>query len=347
MMLFLREKHTPCRGILLNPMSSQFTTPSMEQEIHVLLTSMVQLRISNYVTLSALMFMLYDIIINLEKEILLVWDYRQNHDLAGPPSSCRRVKQVLVHVLFIFSRYYGLVFLACVWLLLLVNNTTGLSVMVTSPESSCKRYYYYLILAGTVIYMTIVNVILAMRINALYKANQGCGVLLGSLVDFSVCAVVAVRSTGEVVSAPSRIPWLGCMMNSHVTPALTLASWLTALLVSTIFCVMTVKNILFDNLPRQDRSSWFPYPRTRVLLYDGVTCYFLVTAIVLVSTVVLTVVQNEYSVLPASRLILNIRAVEHEFCPADVPDDPESLPPIPCLTLREPQEQPTASSSRV
>lgn len=30
--------------------------------------------------------------------------------------------------------------------------------------------------------MTIVNVILAMRINALYKANQGCGVLLGSLV---------------------------------------------------------------------------------------------------------------------------------------------------------------------
>jgi len=95
-----------------------------------------------------------------------------------------------------------------------------------------------------------------------------------------------------------------------------------------------------------------------VFLYDGVTFYFLTFVVVLISTVVLTVVQNELSALPvsllvaiysycASRLILNIRKVEGELCPADVPGDPDSLPPLPFLTLPEPEEQPVAASSRV
>lgn len=130
-------------------MSFPLVPSPTEQEIQVLITLMAQLRICNYVTgercrpggegirylqtllVSALVFMLYDIIINLEKEvglflllwkegidigilqIPLVWRYRQN-DHASSLHDFRRLRQVLVHFVFIFSRYYGLVFLSCV-----------------------------------------------------------------------------------------------------------------------------------------------------------------------------------------------------------------------------------------
>ncbi|KAF8554769.1 hypothetical protein OG21DRAFT_1484405 [Imleria badia] len=349
-------------------MSSQLVPPSFEQEVQVWITLMTQLRICNYVTISALVFMLYDIIINLQKEIPLVWVYRQDNDHAGPIHYFRRVKQVLVHLLFILSRYYGLVFLTT---LFAVNNTTELSVTVYISfrelfarvlpiPISCKKYYYYHILAGTVLYVTIVNVILAMRINALYGRKRCWAIFLGSLVigeflvDISICVVMAVHSTDDVVSPPPWIPWRGCMISSRITPALTLASWLTALLVSTIFCVMTLKNILFNTHEDMLRLP----PRTRVLLQDGVTLYFLMFLIVLASAVVLTVIQNELSAMPvsllvaiysycASRLILNIIAVEDEHCPTDVPDDLDSHPSLAFLTLPQPEELPVASSSRL
>ncbi|KAI9571563.1 hypothetical protein HD554DRAFT_2168831 [Boletus coccyginus] len=168
---------------------------------------------------------------------------------------------------------------------------------------------------------------------------------------------MAVRATATLVTPPPWIPWPGCMASSRITPTLTLASWIPALLVSTIFFVMTLRVILSDRtLSLQDilRSS----PRTEVFFYDGITCYFLTFATVLASTVVLTVVQNQLSVLPvlllvatysycASRLIFNIREIDVGLRPAVVPDDPDSLPPSPFLTSPEPDEQPVASSSRV
>ena len=143
--------------IPLNTMSSQLAPSSLEQERQILIILMDQLCICNYamdeywggtskrdnsknmeftnLLVSVLGFMLYDIIINLKTEaspimllcrkkqmcyhqIALVWCYHQDSNPASPLHYLCRVKQVFVHLLFIFSWYYGIVFLTCVisWL---------------------------------------------------------------------------------------------------------------------------------------------------------------------------------------------------------------------------------------
>lgn len=62
-------------------------------------------------------------------------------------------------------------------ILLLPYSVRLRSVVIDAPLTG-----YPLSRAGTVLYVTLVNIILAMRINALYKGNPYCGVFLGSLV---------------------------------------------------------------------------------------------------------------------------------------------------------------------
>lgn len=84
-----------------------------------------------YSLASMLAFMLYDIIINLKQEvgplmllpeveadipsqIPLVWCHRGKNDPTNPQHRFRKAKQVFMCLLFIFARYYGLVYLTCV-----------------------------------------------------------------------------------------------------------------------------------------------------------------------------------------------------------------------------------------
>ncbi|KIJ60056.1 hypothetical protein HYDPIDRAFT_32630 [Hydnomerulius pinastri MD-312] len=324
-------------------MSSELIPSLTEQEVKALIVTLEQIRICNNVTISAVAFMLYDIATNLDKEISLVWTYRQDQDQDHGVTTrehipaCKKIRRVIVQFLFIFGRYYGLVFLI---LMFSVNNSTGLSVALQAilqlPDP---------VSAGEVLYTTAVDVILAMRLDALYKLSGGthkrryrsllASLVIGDiLVDFGICIVMAVRTQTEVVSPPPGVPWRGCMTSSQYTPALTLTSWLTSLLVATIFCAMTLKNAL----PGREwsfRAMSRYQPMLKVFLRDGVLFYLLVFAILLVSTVVIIVVQNELSDLPlsilvgiysycASRLILNPRIT----CAGDSIQGPDSLPPM-------------------
>lgn len=99
----------------------------------------------------------------------------------------------------------------------MIRTVVGFSFFLSTPRTtsslvliSCKAYYYYLILwgsemlwlgdaanpyplsrAGTVLYVTGVNIILAMRIVALYGGKHCYRLLLGSLVvgEFFLCDI--------------------------------------------------------------------------------------------------------------------------------------------------------------
>lgn len=62
-------------------------------------------------------------------------------------------------------------------ILLLCHSVRLRSVVIHTLLTS-----YSLSRAGTVLYVTIVNIILAMQINAMYKGNHYCGVFFGFLV---------------------------------------------------------------------------------------------------------------------------------------------------------------------
>ncbi|KIJ18465.1 hypothetical protein PAXINDRAFT_97263 [Paxillus involutus ATCC 200175] len=288
---------------------------------------MQQIRVCNYVTISAFTFILYDILINMNKEIDYVWNYRRNDRTDLRVLTCLKIQRIVVQFIFIFGRYYGLVFLAVVFA---VNNATGLSISV------CKIYYYYVILAGTVLYAPACNIVLAMRLDVLYRFHNGgpnpgyrrllsCLIIGESLVEFTVCIVMALRTRTEVVIPPSLVPWPGCMLSSNITPSLTLASWVSALLVSTILCAMTVKEA-FRNKKLSFNELKEMQAMFKVILRDSVAFYFLIFAILLVSTVMLLLVQNELAALPmsllvpiysycVSRMILNIRNADQNRRP--------------------------------
>ncbi|KAF9227067.1 hypothetical protein BS17DRAFT_806333 [Gyrodon lividus] len=320
----------------------KLSTPHGNPETQALITMMEQIRICNYVTISALAFTLYDIVTNLDKEIDLVWKYRRNDGNDPHVLTYIKVLHIFVQVLFIFGRYYGLVFLTVVFA---VNNATGLSISV------CKLYYYYVILAGAVLYGPTVNFILAVRLDAMYRFPNGapnsgfrklltCLVIGDFLVEFTICVIIALRTAAEVVRPSPWVSWPGCILSSEMTPSLTLVSWLTALLVSTIFCAMTLNRVFREKEFKFSlKEMKTMQPTLTIVVRDGVSFYFLIFAILLVSTVILAVVQNEFAALPmsflieiysycVSRLILNLRDANNRICPEDGPDGPDAVLPL-------------------
>ncbi|KAF9232677.1 hypothetical protein BU15DRAFT_80980 [Melanogaster broomeanus] len=340
-------------------MSSQIVPSPTDQEIQALITAMQQIRTVNNVTISTLAFMLYDIIINLKEEVRLspcnietdmniaqihwVWKNNQKDGNGLHIPACMKLLQIFVQFLFIFSRFYGLV---C------------LTIMFAGTSSGAQSAANFCLSAGTVLYTPAVNVILAVRLDAMHRVCNGsstnyrrllCLLVIGQfLVEFTTCVFMAVRTAADVVSPPPWFPWPGCMSSSQSTPAFTLASWLTALLCSiAIFCAMALKNAFCGQSLVEIRNDM---PTLKVVLRDTVAFYFLIFAILLASTVVLMVVQNELSALPmpllvatysycVSRLILNIRGADDPCRLGDGPDnDPDTISMITFMPASDERE---------
>ncbi|KAI6131537.1 hypothetical protein EDD16DRAFT_862950 [Pisolithus croceorrhizus] len=81
------------------------------EELQVLYDNLWQIRLVNYITLSSLVFVVYDVLTNLDKEIPLIWRYYHNTDGDEHISWRGRARRILVQTLFIYGRYYAPVFL--------------------------------------------------------------------------------------------------------------------------------------------------------------------------------------------------------------------------------------------
>ncbi|KAI6001684.1 hypothetical protein F5J12DRAFT_784184 [Pisolithus orientalis] len=241
---------------------------SVEDELQTLYDNLQQIRLVNYVTLSCTAFLVYDILTNLDREIPFIWRYYRNTE-EEHLSWRGRARRMLVQTLFIFGRYYAplylvgfftgtvsIVFLALYLTIslfngMLVNNCQGLSVPF----------------GGEVLYSALVNIILVIRLNAMYQIFHGTTglrkhqvflasvVIIQILIEFIVCAILATWMEKRVVEPPAGIPWQGCMLSEDANPALSLPAW----------------DFTISNIKEEIRNV---QPITLTLVRDSVLFYF-------------------------------------------------------------------------
>lgn len=82
-----------------------------EEELQALYDDLWQNRIVNYVTISCVAFLVYDILTNLDREVPLIWRYYNNANNDEHLSWRGRARRILVQMLFVFGRYYALLYL--------------------------------------------------------------------------------------------------------------------------------------------------------------------------------------------------------------------------------------------
>ncbi|KAJ6483704.1 hypothetical protein DFH09DRAFT_1378208 [Mycena vulgaris] len=143
-------------------------------------------------------------------------------------------------------------------------------------------------MGGDILFSTVVNIILILRLNAMYGKKA---VLVFLLVLFSgefslelyVCIKAAISTEREVFPAPVDI-WPGCLSNPDTH--FTLISWIPTLVIQFIFFLLTIAKLFEDG---RWRLSTLKEMKTLSPLFvsfirDGSVFFFLIFAIVLAST---------------------------------------------------------------
>ncbi|KAI6021946.1 hypothetical protein EDC04DRAFT_2731738 [Pisolithus marmoratus] len=147
-------------------------------------------------------------------------------------------------------------------------------------------------------YSTLVNVILVIRLNALYQVFYGTEglrrhqiflssvVIAQFLIELSVCTALTIWMQSKVVEPPVGIPWPGCMLSESPNTSLTLPAWIIAILVaSSIFLGLTLRLLYSSMKVRFRRLEDFTIsnikdeirniqPMTLTLVRDSVLFYF-------------------------------------------------------------------------
>ncbi|KAI6046803.1 hypothetical protein EDC04DRAFT_2887651 [Pisolithus marmoratus] len=291
-----------------------------EEQLQFLFTTLYQIRVLNYVTLSSAAFLVYDVLTNLDKEVHFIWRYYHNTDTT-PISWLYRLRRILVQALFIFGRYYALLYLVVyfvgmsffplalsypliafqftittAYLCLCTQVYGSVWQILTVSSDSCKGFYYYYILAGEILYTTLVNVILVMRLNALYRVVYGMEglkkyqfflaavVIIELVIELSMSISAASWSRDKVVAPPAGVPWPGCLLGATPNDAMILPGWIVAILVATTLFGLTLhllfssmrwrlksfKDFTISNVKEEIRNI---QPTTQMLIRDSVLFY--------------------------------------------------------------------------
>ncbi|KAI6037553.1 hypothetical protein EDC04DRAFT_3091208 [Pisolithus marmoratus] len=246
-----------------------------------------QTRLTNYVTLSCPLecASIVDDARVLTKYFLripLIWRYYPKTSNDEHISWRGRGRRILVQTLFVFGRYYALLYL----------------VLVAS--------------GGELLYSTLVNVILMIRLNAMYQVFHGTeglrkhkvflasAVIIEFLVEFSVCIVIATWTEKREIEPLAGIPGPGCVISEYPNTVLTLPAWIIAILVATIFLAVTLRllysstkskfkcfaDFTLSNIREEIRNI---QPITRVLVKDSVLFFLPMFGILVTSIPVVAV----------------------------------------------------------
>ncbi|KAF8517001.1 hypothetical protein JB92DRAFT_2210835 [Gautieria morchelliformis] len=306
-----------------------------------LISALSQLQKTNLSTAAATAWLTYEILITLGQEINYIWKAQWS-----PPK-----------VLYLASRYYGLFNLVVnTFVTLTPNLSVNLCVITTFASGAtpiipptgvqlgvglthcnfCKEMTTSLYAntgysSGAVFFTTTVNLILLLRIHALYGRNKTVLIVLltlycGEFVTEVIITALTVRQI-HFIPIPPNVPLLGCLSADH-PPGLTLIAWVPCLTIACVFFLMTLYK--FYTFLRQEFSSdsgvRFPRkgrslaPVTSLFLRDGALFFAMMFAVILLNTLFNVIAKSgpllavgspwvmaTYS-LAGPRLILNLRS---------------------------------------
>ncbi|KAL7277612.1 hypothetical protein ACG7TL_008539 [Trametes sanguinea] len=238
-------------------------------ELEALFTVLHDTQVVTYSTVGALTWLLYDTLINLYAEITYIWLARWS----------------LPKVLYIVARYYSIMHLAAV---LAFDVQVGLSrvsfvvavltVMVSIYPESCRAWLWIYSLAGLVVFTTIVNIILVLRLHAIYERDRRVLIFLSIVMtcQFTIEMTMTIWGARAKIVDPPIFPWPGCLADG--LRLRTLGACLVHLtLPGSVLCLcMTVRKffqvavINWDQLKVHGVSPLF-----RTFVRDGALFFFL------------------------------------------------------------------------
>ncbi|PBK58681.1 hypothetical protein ARMSODRAFT_1028048 [Armillaria solidipes] len=202
----------------------------------VILETIKSMQISRTITywqMSSIAFLIYDIIIMLPKEVSDF--YFCTIDEILNVHETKKVEYIWKHawtflkMMYLFARYYGPLYIIQVFV---VYNIIGLPIKV----QFCQRWFWAKILLGEILFTTVINIILIMRLNAMYGKKLKVLVFLVFLVivEFVLelyCSLVSAKKAYETTfTAPLGLPWPGCFARPNVMFTLTAWSVLSTLI---------------------------------------------------------------------------------------------------------------------
>lgn len=262
------------------------------------------LQASNYASVAATTILVYDILLNLGREIHFIW------------SSVRSIPKYL----YIFVRYYGLAHI-------LIDTLVTSRINPSRP--ACVFYFWWLSLGGAITFTTVVNCILMMRVYALFDRRMKVlyFLLVLFVAEFAAEMYISVRTaiqdTRGITPPPLGLPFPGCVISTGPTGAVSLAAWIPCLIVAVVFFVLTAYKF-YDLSVVPAGYSWKSVytpalsPLLLAFVRDG-TMFFLAIAVVLTMSIILVLTLTEsmkgifipwllgtYS-FAGSRLILKLR----------------------------------------
>ncbi|KAF8889417.1 hypothetical protein CPB84DRAFT_1785524 [Gymnopilus junonius] len=248
---------------------------------------------------SGLTFLVCDTISTLPREVEYIWSKKWS----------------VVKVLYLFMRYWTI----CQGAVASYEFST-----VQKSLEVCRALVWFEVsIGGGTVLLVAIDIILSIRLHALYKRSRKVLVFLSALVigEFVIQAYVVYKiglsAVGSIFIAPLGFPILGCLTSPDL--AITLPSWISTPLIAVIFFIMML--IKFYESMKLARSSGVRLSLTPVIsafIRDG-TIYFLLVVVTLLagaldsfltSGAYLTLYQPWSAVsfaVTGTRLILNLR----------------------------------------
>ncbi|KAF8987152.1 hypothetical protein BDQ17DRAFT_1435826 [Cyathus striatus] len=285
------------------------SSDSAIQQVQLLCNAIAELRSSNCATISALTILVYDVVITFDREYKHIW----------------KAKWSLPKVLYIWIRYYGI----CE-----IGANVVVATRLNIPIDACKRYFWWTSIAGPIVFTTLVNIVLILRLHALYNRNRKgmllflCLTLFVELgVELYICVKTPLMTTSAAFSAPFGLPFTGCLTNIQTN--YTLLSWIPCLIVAFIFFFMTAYQF-FRTIQRLEGKLWGFWrrksfsPMLLAFFRDGTVFFFVIAFTLLGCTLTTVLVRGVLQgvFLPwlvgtysyaGSRLILQLREAARNF----------------------------------
>ncbi|KAF8526649.1 hypothetical protein BU17DRAFT_62135 [Hysterangium stoloniferum] len=238
------------------------------------LLALLQLREANYSSAATLAAFAYDIILNFGREFLQVL-----LNIGWKVDYIWRSKWSLPKVLYIVVRYWGPIHVA-------------INFRIDTHINPSKET------GGSIIYTTLVNIILLLRLYSLYDRKA----------ELYICIKSSLLAARNWFPAQPGVPFPGCLTTS-ASRQFTLGAWIPCLTVAVIFFLMTIWKLIETRKRRGEggkESRHAPLSPLFIAFFRDGTVFFFVIAGIILSSLVLMKPPNIYGIVAVLAATLSV-----------------------------------------